>query len=347
MPWGRVDDTYYDHPKLELLVGDGEWPDRLAAAGLNALAWSWCNRFLTDGHIGRGSVARLGGTIELAELLVSVGLWETTSTGYLVHDFLAFNDSREQVLARRQKEAERKAAWRLSHRDTSNSEGGPGGTTSGTASVNDAAVPHHVPPSVPAGQGDVSRRPSQRPSRDSHARTIARIPTRPDPTRPNVEKNESVPLNGVYPAPDAAEPLLDQRQLTAWHPYRRARWSAFKAAWFARGFKLPPQGDPDDPRSQAHVVWEILDNRGSDLERWVAEAPGKTSHQVVAHLIKRWQAIKAEVGVDDEPEGPEWRAPSRPESTAAILERLVPASPVETDDPPWATEPTEPAEATS
>lgn len=173
MPWGRVDDTYYDHPKLEELEGVGEWPDRLAGAGLNSLAWSWCNRFLTDGKVPRATVTKLGGTVELADQLVRVGLWEAASGGYQIHDFLVYNDSREQVLARREKEALRKANYRAGRR--------PSGTTNGTASVDDEPVPPVVPASVPAGQPDVSRAESRRVSRDS---TRARIPTRPDPSRP-------------------------------------------------------------------------------------------------------------------------------------------------------------------
>lgn len=173
MPWGRVDDTYYDHPKLEELEDAHEWPDRLAGAGLNSLAWSWCNRFLTDGKVPRATVTKLGGTVELADQLVRVGLWEGVAGGYQIHDFLVYNDSREQVLARREKEAQRKANYRAGRR--------PSGTTTGTPSVDDAPVPSVVPASVPAGQPDVSRAESRRVSRDS---TRARIPTRPVPSRP-------------------------------------------------------------------------------------------------------------------------------------------------------------------
>lgn len=184
MPWGRVDDTWYDHPKLEDLDESREWPDRLAAAGLNSLAWSWCNRFLTDGKIPRATVTKLGGTIELADMLARVGLWETVPGGYQIHDFLVYNDSAEQVRARRATEAARKAEWRAKKR--------PGGTTNGTASVDDDPVPPSVPAGhdVPPGHGaDLSHRdianvpPSVPPSVPGfHAR--ASRSANPDPTRP-------------------------------------------------------------------------------------------------------------------------------------------------------------------
>src|SRR5262245_46818288 len=108
MPWGRLDDSLYDHPKLDLLPIE----QRLAGVGLWARSISWCNRFLTDGHIPRNRIEKLDGTPELADLLVAAGLFETDASGYRIHDFLEFNDSRAHVEERRSKDAERKAAWR-------------------------------------------------------------------------------------------------------------------------------------------------------------------------------------------------------------------------------------------
>jgi hypothetical protein len=172
MPWGRIDDSLYDHRKLDLLA-DG----RLEGVGLWAVAISWCNRHLTDGHVPTRQIERLGGTHDLAEQLVEVGLFDRSDGGYLVHDFLDFNDSKQDVLARREKEAQRKAVWRktrMSQRDTTPR---PGGTQD--PSTHDVPVGQAVSTDVPAGHttGQMSRR-------DSRARDVARIPTRPDPTRP-------------------------------------------------------------------------------------------------------------------------------------------------------------------
>lgn len=166
MPWGRVDDSLYDHPKLDSMPGSSEWPDRLAAVGLNYIAVSWCNRHLTDGVIPRDRIAKLGGSIELADLLVKAGLWDRGRGGsYLIHDFLVYNDSKAQVVARRERETARKAAWRArSH------AGSPDGT--------DANVPAGVPASVPLGRARLSRAES----RDSSRANPDPNPTRPDPT---------------------------------------------------------------------------------------------------------------------------------------------------------------------
>lgn len=55
MPWGRLDDSFYDHPKLDDLGSS-----RLAGAGLWAIAISWCNRRLTDGLVPRERIRQLG-----------------------------------------------------------------------------------------------------------------------------------------------------------------------------------------------------------------------------------------------------------------------------------------------
>jgi hypothetical protein len=96
MAWGRIDDTFYDHPKLDEL---GRY--RLPCVGLYVLALSWSNRYLTDGYIPFERVKKLGGTKFLAERLVRVGLWDLLVDGYRIHDFLDYNDSGDAVRRRR------------------------------------------------------------------------------------------------------------------------------------------------------------------------------------------------------------------------------------------------------
>lgn len=118
MVWGKLDDGILDNPKLAQVgwLGFG-----LYAAGL-----VYCNRNLTDGFIPRASARTLLDTEYLAsdgriltvavtsgmsgedvtcamvaEWLVAAGLWDMTDGGYLVHDFLDHNPSREQVEAKR------------------------------------------------------------------------------------------------------------------------------------------------------------------------------------------------------------------------------------------------------
>jgi len=102
MTWGRLDDGLYDHPKLE---GLGRF--RLAGVGLWTLCISWSNHRLTDGVISAARIKALGGSVALADRLVSAGLLERAPDGYSVHDFLEYNDPAVVVHARRKASAER------------------------------------------------------------------------------------------------------------------------------------------------------------------------------------------------------------------------------------------------
>lgn len=50
--------------------------------------------------------------LALAEKLVTVGLWERTETGYMIHDYLVYNPSREHVEKKRAEARERMATRR-------------------------------------------------------------------------------------------------------------------------------------------------------------------------------------------------------------------------------------------
>ena len=115
MPWGRLDDSLYDHPKLDALGRN-----RLSCIGLNILAVSWCNRFLTDGFVPENRVVHLGGTRLLAESLVSAGLWERADGGYRIHDFLDYNESREDIQKDRERSRERMRLLRSSREQGAN-----------------------------------------------------------------------------------------------------------------------------------------------------------------------------------------------------------------------------------
>lgn len=111
MPWGKLDDTLYDHPKVELLAdqeGDPPASWKVVGIGVLTLAISWCNRHLTDGHIPLRQIAKLADlTVDEAQLvveaLVDVGQLERNGTpnGYLIHDFLQYSKSKAQVLRER------------------------------------------------------------------------------------------------------------------------------------------------------------------------------------------------------------------------------------------------------
>lgn len=151
MPWGRVDDTFYRHPKVHEL-------DESMRKGCLALFWladSWCNDQLTDGRVPAGVVRMLGGDVAEADELVRVGLWEKEGSAYRIHDFLHFNKSKEQVVAER---IQRTEAGRLG---AAARWQGDGGSSSGSPSTSSSKSPSDTP-SEPTRQNDapVSRTPS-------------------------------------------------------------------------------------------------------------------------------------------------------------------------------------------
>jgi hypothetical protein len=107
MPWVRLDDRFPSHRKVALLS------DR--AFRLHVSAICWCAENLTDGHISDRElplVAHMRGVKATAQQLQNAGLWDRTDTGWVIHDYLDYNPSREQVIADRKKNAERQERFR-------------------------------------------------------------------------------------------------------------------------------------------------------------------------------------------------------------------------------------------
>jgi hypothetical protein len=90
MVYAQLDNRFHDHPKVLALL---EHDDGLAAIGLWTLAVTWAHSHAdlsSPGNAGRipsSLPRRLGGTEDLAKLLVAVGLWEPTPDGWMIHDF--------------------------------------------------------------------------------------------------------------------------------------------------------------------------------------------------------------------------------------------------------------------
>lgn len=78
--WFKVDDSFHSHPKaLEA---------SLAAIGLWALAGSWTGDHRKDGFVSDQAVKSLSrGALELADELVTAGLWKRTKGGYRFHQW--------------------------------------------------------------------------------------------------------------------------------------------------------------------------------------------------------------------------------------------------------------------
>lgn len=139
MPWVRIDENAMDHPKIGGL-SDGAF--RLWVQGL-----AYCQKYLTDGHIGDVALRSLRAYSpkRKADLLVSE-LWHASETGVRVHDYLQWNDSREHVMAARQFARERMQKRRSSSVDVQ-----------ANAHVNNGERSPNVPSGVCIGGSSVER----------------------------------------------------------------------------------------------------------------------------------------------------------------------------------------------
>ena len=110
MAWVKIDDQFSVNAKVLAAGKDGR--------ELHISALCHCNRNLTDGLVAVDVVRQIGALFEVydtdaaIERLLAIGLWERVDGGYMIHDYLEYNPSREQVLAQRAEARERMRAAR-------------------------------------------------------------------------------------------------------------------------------------------------------------------------------------------------------------------------------------------
>lgn len=95
--WIKLDDQIAHHPKFLKAGATASW---LFVGGLGYSA-----RYLTDGAIPSEALSSLTSIPKperYAVTLVSVGLWDGTEGGWQIHDYHAFQPSREEVEQRRE-----------------------------------------------------------------------------------------------------------------------------------------------------------------------------------------------------------------------------------------------------
>ena len=111
MAWVRIDDQFSDHPKI---VKAGP-----IALVLQVRAFCYAARHLTDGYIPAelvpiflAGLEKLGAdpSADWGRFMVEARLWDPTEGGYLVHDYLDYNPSREEVLADQRRTSNRGVA---------------------------------------------------------------------------------------------------------------------------------------------------------------------------------------------------------------------------------------------
>jgi len=110
--WMKLDDRILEHPKFIRAVRLGGSEALHLWLGMRA----WCAQALSDGAIPEDMIDEVRGPRrgrdKALAALVTVGLVERTDTGWTLHDYADWADSREEVLAARKKAADRQKASR-------------------------------------------------------------------------------------------------------------------------------------------------------------------------------------------------------------------------------------------
>lgn len=113
MAWGKLDDGFYDNPRIVRIAKRSH-----GAVGLHARAISYCAKHLTDGHILADIVQGFAPLQRDRENMVKVLIEETAwyenekGDGFILHDYLDQNPSRAEVEAKRAEDRERKRKQR-------------------------------------------------------------------------------------------------------------------------------------------------------------------------------------------------------------------------------------------
>lgn len=200
MTWFKIDDSFYDHPKV--------WDAPDCAVALWVRAGTWSARNLTDGFVPNRLPARFCDDPETAvRELLQRGLWSRVKGGYQFHDWTDYQPSRESVEKERRAAAERKRRQRARQKAQASGDPVTGGVT------RDSRVSH---------MGSHGGSPPS--------------PTRPDPTRPiSVTEGGELTVSEAPARPPQTCPQHPQGTTTPCGPCKDARlaydrWAAAKSA---------------------------------------------------------------------------------------------------------------------
>jgi len=144
MPWFKVDDGFYSHPKVLTIPREA----RAAAIGTWTLCGTWAAKHEQDGVIPKHIVEEVGGSTVGADALVRAKLWRRRAGGYVFHDWQTYQPTKAELDERRAAEAKRKAEYRArkSRQDDGDVPAGQGRTDGGTEAVSQPSRPDPTRP---------------------------------------------------------------------------------------------------------------------------------------------------------------------------------------------------------
>jgi hypothetical protein len=187
MPWFKIDDHFWSHPKT------GDLSD--SATALWVRAGSWSAGHLTDGFVPTTKLRYFRARQRAIDELVDAGLWDEVGAspesdareargrraggaehGYVFHDWADYQPSREAVTARRDATKKRVDAWRKGVRNA-----------------------------VTESSAD-----------ESETQGVTPPPTRPDPTRPDPSSKEEEVSGPRKRGTRIPEPFIVTRPMREW-----------------------------------------------------------------------------------------------------------------------------------
>ncbi|MFA4972810.1 MAG: hypothetical protein WC683_09370 [bacterium] len=263
MTWSKMSDDWPDHPKVLMCS------DPAVALWLRSIAYA--NRHLTDGFVPESMLPKLSShrhvrsiVRELVECIpptYSRGLWEPVEGGWMIHGFLDYSPSRQEVMARRAADAERQSRHRsqcesrpVSQRDNTRE------SHSDKRMCHTPPVPTrpHTDPEIPPtplasqeGNADGSRKRSR-----TGPRTIRTLlPREWTPTLEHFEQAKTEGGRNAGWVQDQAERMRDYAAGKGW---RMADWDATFRNWIRKALDSRPSlvasAEPDPSLEAARRI---------------------------------------------------------------------------------------------
>lgn len=263
MTWFRVDDSFYDHPKVTAL-DDGPCADHALALWLRSGVW--CAKQLKDGFISDAQVRKFSGKKKAAEELVRVRLWERVEGGFKFRNWAEYQPTRDQVEAKREKTRNKVTEWRSNH---------PRNQVTGEVTnqpCNPAPVPSRPVPSLP----------DQRESERARARDLDEF------ERLFVTPHETAPMTPVAPV-QTDESALDraERFVKLVRKEFARRWQSAGQAGLWTEHSSPALGTLaawlESMRREGHVPEAALSRL---LDNFFADPYPRSIHFSINHLAK-------------------------------------------------------------
>jgi len=233
MPWFKVDDGFWSHPKVIELSP--------ASVALWVRAGSYSAQHLTDGFVSRSVVRILGHASGDADSLVEAGLWDGKPdgkpAGYQFHDWgnyqppsIASKEKRDE-LSRKRAESGRKGAEARWSQDALQTDGNSDGKLPSTSDGN-AIAPSRPVPSRPEASKEAS---------SSGKKPETRMP---DDWAPTVAHFTRARDNNI----DIAKEVESFKLFSETHDRHAANWNAAFTTWLIKA-------KPSDPVKRNPDAW--------------------------------------------------------------------------------------------